>query len=85
MSWEVALDFAVSGLKENAQMPSQFGALASKHSTLEEFYLLQKLARSLGSENIDYRLDKAGLSIDNSLSSNITLAELESIDHAFNC
>ena len=82
VSWEVALDFAVNGLKENAQMPSQFGALASKHSTLEEFYLLQKLARSFGSENIDYRLDKADLSIDNSLSSNITLAELESIDHA---
>ena len=82
VSWEVALDFAVSGLKENAQMPSQFGVLASKHSTLEEFYLLQKLARSFGSENIDYRLDKADLSIDNSLFSNITLAELESIDHA---
>ena len=82
VSWEVALEFAVSGLKKNAQIKSQLGVLASKHSTLEEFYLLQKLARSFGSENIDYRLDKADLSPDNSFSSTITLAELESIDHA---
>ena len=82
VSWDVALDFAINGLKENAQNSDQLGVLASKNSTLEEFYLMQKLARSFGSENIDYRLDKSDLSIVNAMASNITLAELELIDHA---
>jgi len=81
-SWEVALDFAISGLKKNTQNADQLGVLASKNSTLEEYYLMQKLARGFGSENIDYRLDKADLSIGNTMLSNITLAEMESIDHA---
>ena len=81
-SWEVALDFAISGLKKNAQNADQLGVLASKNSTLEEYYLMQKLARSFGSENIDYRLDKADLSTGNTMLSSITLAEMESVDHA---
>ena len=82
VSWDDALDFAISGLKDNIKNPNQLGVLASKNATLEEFYLMQKLARSFGSENIDYRLDKADLIISNSIASSITLAELESIDHA---
>ncbi len=81
-SWEAALDFAISGLKKNVQNANQLGVLASKNSTLEEYYLMQKLVRGFGSENIDYRLDKADLSIGNAMLSNITLAEMESIDHA---
>ena len=38
------------------QGADQLGALASPNSTLEEFYLLQKLMRSLGSPHIDHRL-----------------------------
>ena len=57
VSWDDALDFAISGLKDNIKNPNQLGVLASKNATLEEFYLMQKLARSFGSENIDYRLD----------------------------
>src|SRR5262249_48923843 len=34
----------------------KFGALASPSSTLEEFYLLQKIMRGLGSLHIDHRL-----------------------------
>ena len=82
VSWDDALDFAISGLKDNIKNPNQLGVLASKNATIEEFYLMQKLARSFGSENIDYRLDKADLTISNSIASSITLAELESIDHA---
>jgi NADH-quinone oxidoreductase subunit G len=81
-SWEVALDFAIGGLKKNAQNANQLGVLASKNSTLEEYYLMQKLARGFGSENIDYRLDKADLSNGNTMLSNISLSEMESIDHA---
>lgn len=38
------------------QGADQVAALASPNSTLEEFYVLQKLLRSLGSDNIDHRV-----------------------------
>ena len=80
--WQEALQFAVDGIKNNAKKPDQFGVLASKNSSLEEFYLMQKLARQFGSENIDFRLDQSQLSSGSSLESSISLAEIESIDHA---
>jgi NADH-quinone oxidoreductase subunit G len=56
--WESALTQAVSGLKTVIQShgPDQLGALAAPTSTMEEFYLLQKLMRALGSHNVDHRL-----------------------------
>lgn len=56
--WETALAHAVSGLKQVIENygAEQIGALASPASTLEEFYLLQKLMRGLGSSNVDHRL-----------------------------
>ena len=80
--WQEALKFATDGIKSNAKSPEQLGVLASKYASLEEFYLLQKLARKYGSENIDFRLDQAQLSNGSSLESTITLSEIESIDHA---
>lgn len=79
-SWDVALEVATNGIKKNAA--EAFGALASKNATLEELYLLQKLTRGLGSENLDTRLDVASPSSASVLESNISLAELETIDHA---
>ena len=80
--WQQALQFAVNGIKNNAINPDQLGVLASKHASLEEFYLMQKLARKFGSENIDFRLDQTQLSTGSSLESSITLSEIESVDHA---
>ena len=80
--WQEALDFAIDGIKNNAKSSEQLGVLASKYSSLEEYFLMQKLARSFGSENIDFRLDQADLSDGGSLESTITLPEIESIDHA---
>ncbi|CAG0124239.1 partial NADH-quinone oxidoreductase subunit G, partial [Rhodocyclaceae bacterium] len=40
------------------------GALATPHSTLEELYLLQKLVRSVGSDNVDFRLRQSDFSAD---------------------
>jgi len=59
--WETALEAAVNGLKENvsAKGGDAAGALASPSSTVEELYLLQKLARGLGIPNIDVRLRQA--------------------------
>ncbi len=56
--WESALKEAVSGLKAVIENhgPDQLAALAAPTSTLEEFYLLQKLMRALGSHNVDHRL-----------------------------
>ena len=80
--WQEALKFAIDGIKNNANSSEQFGVLSSKYASLEEFYLLQKLARNFGTENIDFRLDQAQLSNASSLESTITLSEIESIDHA---
>jgi NADH-quinone oxidoreductase subunit G len=51
--WETALTKVIEGLKPRA---SELGVLASSTSTLEELYLLGRLARGLGSANIDHRL-----------------------------
>jgi len=57
-SWQIALAFVSSALRAivSEQGGPSFGALASPHSTVEELYLLQKLVRGLGSENVDFRL-----------------------------
>ena len=56
--WNSALERVVSGFQAVIQQhgAAAVGAIASPSSTLEEFYLLQKLMRSLGSGNIDHRL-----------------------------
>src|SRR5579883_519334 len=62
--WQTALEFATQGLQRvlNAEGGNELAALASPNSTLEEFYLLQKLLRSLGSSNIDHRLRQSDFS-----------------------
>jgi len=58
VEWSIALEFAVKGLQKVLEKngPEQIAALASPNSTLEEFYLLQKLMRTLGTSNVDHRL-----------------------------
>jgi NADH-quinone oxidoreductase subunit G len=51
--WQTALTKVAEGLKSRA---ADLGVLASSTSTLEELYLLGRLARGLGSGNIDHRL-----------------------------
>jgi NADH-quinone oxidoreductase subunit G len=51
--WETALAQAAEGLKARA---AESGVLASVCGTLEELYLAQRLARGLGTNNIDHRL-----------------------------
>ena len=51
--WETALTKVAEGLKSRA---ADLGVLAASTSTLEELYLLGRLARGLGSANIDHRL-----------------------------
>ena len=51
--WENALAKAAEGLRQQA---GSLGVLASPSSTLEELYLAGRIARGLGSANIDSRL-----------------------------
>jgi NADH-quinone oxidoreductase subunit G len=59
--WNTALDYVTRSLKEivAAHGAASFGALGSAHSTVEELHLLARLARGLGSENVDHRLRHA--------------------------
>ncbi|MDO8704938.1 MAG: NADH-quinone oxidoreductase subunit NuoG [Sulfuricaulis sp.] len=84
--WTTALEFTVAGLKKvlTAHGPASLGALASPISTTEEFYLLQKLMRALGSGNIDHRLRQMDFSDDHAApifpSLGRPLADLEILD-----
>jgi NADH-quinone oxidoreductase subunit G len=86
--WNTALEFIVAGLHQviQAHGAGQLGALAAPTSTLEEFYLLQKLMRSLGSGNVDHRLRQLDFSDDEIApvfpGLGQALADLETIDAA---
>jgi len=66
VDWQIALEFAAAGLQKVRQQhgAAQIGALATAHQTLEELYLLQKLARGLGNANVDFRLRQADFNAD---------------------
>lgn len=61
VDWETALITAVNKLRAVQQGfgAEQIGALVSPNVTLEEGYLLQKLLRGIGSNNIDHRLHQS--------------------------
>jgi len=56
VEWDQGLEAAVSVLKGAAAAADGLGLLAHASSTLEELYLLSRLADGLGSANIDHRL-----------------------------
>ena len=64
--WQTALEYAANALKSvvSENGAAAIGALASPHSTLEELFLAQKLARGLGSNNVDFRLRQSDFSAD---------------------
>ncbi|MCL4759395.1 MAG: NADH-quinone oxidoreductase subunit NuoG [Rhodocyclaceae bacterium] len=70
VDWQAALEFVAAGLRSNvgAHGSAALGALASPHSTVEELYLLQKLIRALGSDNVDFRLRQADFRMDGATS-----------------
>ncbi|HKB60431.1 MAG TPA: NADH-quinone oxidoreductase subunit NuoG [Gallionellaceae bacterium] len=85
VSWQEALEFAGNGLRQLAgEGAEQLGALATPHSTLEELYLLQKLLRGVGSDNVDFRLRQSDFSADGKQSGTpwlgMSIAELLDVD-----
>jgi NADH-quinone oxidoreductase subunit G len=65
VDWTTALEYVANGLNniKRDHGAEQIGALASPHSTLEELFLLQKLMRGIGSDNIDFRLRQSDFSV----------------------
>ena len=86
--WPTALEFVAAGLRRvlDAHGAANLGALASPMSTLEEFFLLQKLMRALGSGNVDHRLRVRDFSDDERQAPfpwlGQTIRDLESLDAA---
>jgi NADH-quinone oxidoreductase subunit G len=58
VDWETALEAAASGLQKVVREhgAGQLGVLVSPAATTEESYLAARIARGLGSENVDHRL-----------------------------
>lgn len=67
--WPTALQIVADGLKQVASKhgAEAIGAFASPHSTLEELYLLQKLVRGIGSNNVDFRLRQTDFRLDDAM------------------
>ena len=87
VDWTVALDIVASSFTniKKAYGAQQLGALISPSSTLEEQYLLQKLFRVLGCDNIDHRLRQVDFRDQDNLPKApvlaIKLADLEKADN----
>ena len=66
VEWQAALEYVANGQRQIASGAGadQIAALATPHCTLEELYLLQKLMRGIGSNNIDFRLRQSDFSAD---------------------
>jgi len=63
--WNTAFEFAARELSAVADAgAARVGALAAPSSTTEEFFLLQRLLRGLGSNNVDHRLRQRDFSGD---------------------
>ncbi len=58
VDWETALEAAANGLRQVVREhgAAQLGVLVSPAASTEEAYLAARLARGLGSENVDHRL-----------------------------
>ena len=86
VNWPAALEYVADELARirSAHGPASIGALATPQSTSEELYLLQKLVRSLGSGNVDFRLRQLDFSADAANQSvpwlGMKVADLSSLD-----
>ncbi|MEK7708776.1 MAG: NADH-quinone oxidoreductase subunit NuoG [Pseudomonadota bacterium] len=65
-NWQEALEFTANYLQSIKQKygAQSIAALGSAHSTSEELFLLQKLLRAMGSNNIDHRLRQSDFHAD---------------------
>ncbi len=85
-SWADALAAVAQGLSRvrDSFGAGQIGSLASEYATTEEYALLGRLVRALGSENIDFRLRQTDAAFDAALTGapwlGMPIAELDNLD-----
>ncbi|MCV6801546.1 NADH-quinone oxidoreductase subunit NuoG [Achromobacter ruhlandii] len=85
-SWADALAAVAQGLSRvrDSFGAGQIGALASEYAPTEEYALLGRLVRALGSENIDFRLRQTDPAFDAALTGapwlGMPIAELDNLD-----
>ena len=85
-SWQDALQAVAQGLSRvrDSFGAGQIGALAAEYGTLEEYALLGRLVRALGSENVDFRLRQTDPAFDSALAGvpwlGMPVAELDTLD-----
>lgn len=85
-TWADALQAVAQGLTRvrDSFGGGQIGALAAEYSTTEEFALLARLTRALGSDNIDFRLRQTDAGFDAALSGapwlGMKIADLDTLD-----
>ena len=86
VEWEVALTAAAEGLRKAivAYGAASTGFLASPMATVEELYLLARIARGVGSANIDHRLRQLDCRTEVTESAypnlGLTIAEVEKLE-----
>ncbi len=84
--WHTALEMAANqlGAVVSTYGADDLGALASPSATTEEYYLLQKMMRQLGSDHIDHRLRQIDFADQDHVAASgawsIPIAELEASD-----
>jgi NADH-quinone oxidoreductase subunit G len=84
--WISAIDFTLSQINTVRESnPTEIAAFASPNSTCEEFYLLQKWLRNIGSNHIDHRIHESDVQNDQSFmplypSLGISIAQLQEQD-----
>jgi len=87
IDWQTALEYVAHGLKNisHEHGADAIAALATPHSTVEELFLLQKVVRGLGSENIDFRLRQTDFSLDADVKPwlGMPIAQFAQINRAF--
>ena len=83
--WPVALETAALNLQTmaNKHGADKVGFLASPNATLEELYLLQKLARALGCENIDHRLRRRDFGGGSLSEFGLSIGDIRQREHLF--
>lgn len=85
-SWNDALQMIVHAIQSIQEKfgSDQIGSIASAQSTTEELALLARLSRSLGSENVDFRLRQTDAHFDEALDGipwlGMPIAELNDLD-----
>lgn len=82
--WQTALENVSAKLQAIVEQfgGDDIGALASPTSTLEEFALLEKIMRGLGSQNMDYRLRQQDFRAEDEMSAPLLGDSIASLEQA---